>query len=395
MVWTLDDILGDEHDPEFSNPSNPNFQLANYLRQPAANTPMATTTTSTDLPVAIEAAELEAPTPTPAEVPAEVPDMDISDKAFDKLLSDGIDNAHLEDAAEAADKAEKEGRDFAALPLEPPEQASEEVENARGEVRSSHRREPIMEDDSDEEQDRRRKIPTSTSGPEPFDLFILQVSAITEDMSLEEINQRNKMNLKISEMKMDAQHTKNKAEAELEQLKAKARARRAQLLGEKGDNPVDGEVEAARARARSSRRHELTMEDEELAETARRHQIPEIITQEGDENAKSDDSENDDQVCIDGDAEGKESKEENEDKDTDNENEAAYSGDESQSIIPKQLQAASSYYTVSTRSGNFRLKFEMPRNTTENVQENIQLESTQQSSMGILQPKPGIPESYP
>ena len=107
MVWTLDDILGDEHDPEFSNPSNPNFQLANYLRQPVGNNPMAPTTTSKILPVATDADELEAPTPTSAEVPAEVLDMDITEEAFDKLLSDGVDDAHLEDAAEAADKAEK------------------------------------------------------------------------------------------------------------------------------------------------------------------------------------------------------------------------------------------------------------------------------------------------
>jgi hypothetical protein len=381
MAWTLDDILGDEHDPEFSNPSNPNFQLAKYLRQPAGNTPMVPTTTSTILPVVIDADELEAPIPTPAEVPAEVPDMDITEEAFDKLLSDGVDDAHLEDAAGAADKAEKEGREFAALPLEPPEQASEEIESVRGEVRSSHRRELIMEDGSDEEQDRRRKIPTSTSGPEPFDLSILQVSAITEDMSLEEINLRNKMNLKISEMKMNAQHKKNKAEAELEQLRAKARA---QLLGEKGDDLADGEVEAVRARARSSRRcHVLTMEDEELAEAARRHQITENITHEGDENAKSNDSENDDQVCGDGDAAQEEdSEEENEDKKSVHEDTAEYSGDESESIITKQSQVAPSSYVITRRSGNVTLKFKIP-------------ESAQRPSVGSLEPTPGIPESYP
>jgi hypothetical protein len=369
MVWTLEDILGDENDPEFSDPSNPNFQLANYLRQPAAVTPMAPTTTSPGLPVVTEALDLEAPTPTPAEVPAEVPDMDITEEAFDKLLSDGVDGAHLEDAAEAADKAEKEGRAFAAIPLEPLKQAMEEIESARGEVRSSRRREPVMEDDPDEEQDRRRKIPTSTSGPEPFDLSILQVSAITEDMSLEEINLRNKMNLKISEMKMNAQHKKNKAEAELEQQKAKARAK---LFGEKEDDLADGEVEAVRARARSSRRrHVLTMEDEEN------------ITQEGDENAKFDDSENDDQVCGDGDAAQEEdSKEENEDEKSGHEDAAEYSGDESESIIPKQSQVASSSYVVTRRSGNITLNFKIP-------------EGAQRPSVGSLEPTPGIPESYP
>jgi hypothetical protein len=357
MVWTLEDILGDENDPEFSNPSNPNFQLANYLRQPAANTPMAPTTTSPDFLVATEAAELEAPTPTPAEVTTEVPDA--SDEEFYKDMSDGIDEAHLNDAAEAAEKAEKEGRDFAALPLEPPERVSEELESARGAVRSSRRREPIMEDDSDEEPDRRRKIPTTNSGPEPYDFSSLQVSVITEDMPLKEVNLRNKQNLRISELKMDDQHKKNKAEAEREQLWAKATARRAQILGEKVDDQADGEVEAARARARSSRRHELiTMEEKELAEAARRHQITEKSTQEED------------------------SEEENEDEKSVHEDAAEYSGDESEPIIPKQPQVASSSYVVTRRSGNITLKFKMP-------------EGAQKPSVGSLEPTPGIPESYP
>jgi hypothetical protein len=375
MIWALEDILGDENDLEFSDPTNPNFRLAAYLQQPAIDIPMAPTITSSDLPVATEAAELEEPIPTPAEVTTDVPDMKIGVKEYDKLLNDAVDDAHQEDYAKAADKAENEGRDFFAIPLEPAEQASEEIESARGQVRSSRRREP-MEDDSEEGEDRRRKVPTSTSGPEPYDYSGVQITVITDDMPQDEVDLQEKINLRITEGKMDEQHKKNK-------LLAKATARKLQILAMKADGQADGGVEAARARARSSRRHAfITMEEKELAEAARRYRIAENTTQEGDMSEKSEVSENDDQVCGEGDAaQEEESEEEKEDEKSDHEDAAEYSGDEGESIIPKQSQVASSSYVATRRSGNITLKFKPPG-------------GAQKPSVGSLEPTPGITESY-